>query len=145
LEGGLVLASASVVPAGQRVAAAAFGVGVLILLAIIALLIHHAWLSRDPFYAVLALTSGGFAVALGYEAYAQWTNAAPTISLITARAFESNRPVWVLVLSLIMLLLGSIVVDFRGTSRVKAELVGIGGAALVFGGLIAYLAKWLPT
>jgi len=42
-------------------------------------------------------------------------------------------------------LLGSIVVDFRGTSRVKAELVGIGGAALVFGGLIAYLAKWLPT
>lgn len=140
-----MLASVSEVPLGQRIAAGAFGVGVLILLAIVLLLIHHAWLSRDPFFAMVALTSLGFGVALGYEAYALWTGAAPTISLITARAFEWNRPVWVVILSVVMLLLGSIVVDFRGTSRVRAELVGIGGAALVVGGLIAYLANWLPT
>jgi len=140
-----LLASTSVVPAGQRIAAAAFGVGVLILLAIALLLIHHTWLSRDPFYAVLALTSAGFGVALGYEAGALWTGAAPTISLITARAFEANRPAWVFILAVIMLLLGSIVVDFRGSPRVKAQLVGIGAAALVLGGFIAYLANWLPT
>jgi hypothetical protein len=130
----------------RPLAAGAFALAAVILLAGFALYAARGLQLRDPLRLALALLALGFAVALAYEAASIATGADPTISAIVADEFARHPVVYLAIFIPLMVLAGGLAAHFTlaAPGRVWWLVVAAGVAAYVAGAVLVDRLRLLP-